>query len=238
MSTIWGYARVSTPKQKLERQVDNIRRAFPDAVIIQEEFTGATLDRPKWNGLETRLKCGDTVVFDEVSRMSRNAIEGMDLYEQLFDKGVRLVFLKEPHINSDVYRQAMDVQMTKQKETGHASTDKLISTITEALHDYMIDLAREQIQLAFQTAQHELDFLHKRTREGVRKAQADGKQVGRAEGAHVETKKAKECKPKISKHSKSFGGSLNDEELKQMLGISYGSLYKYKRELKKDPATP
>ena len=83
-----------------------------------------------------------------------------------------------------------------------------------------------------------MDFLHKRTREGVRKAQADGKQVGRAEGAHVETKKAKECKPKILKHSKSFGGSLNDEELKQMLGISYGSLYKYKRELKKDPATP
>ena len=72
----------------------------------------------------------------------------------------------------------------------------------------MIDLAREQIQLAFQTAQHELDFLHQRTREGVRKAQADGKQVGRAEGTRIETQKAKECKPLILKHSKSFGGSL------------------------------
>lgn len=77
-----------------------------------------------------------------------------------------------------------------------------------------------------------MDFLHQRTQEGVRKAQADGKQVGRAEGAHVETQKAKECKPVIQKHSKSFGGSLSDEELKKMLGISYGSLYKYKRELK------
>lgn len=232
MNTIWGYARVSTPKQKLERQIDNIKQAFPNAVIIQEEYTGATIDRPKWNGLEARLKRGDTVVFDEVSRMSRNAEEGMELYEQLFDKGVRLVFLKEPHINSDVYRQAMEVQMAKQTETGRASTDKLISAITEALHDYMIDLAREQIQLAFQTAQHELDFLHQRTREGVRKAQADGKKVGRAEGTHIETQKAKECKPLILKHSKSFGGSLSDEELKKMLGISYGSLYKYKRELK------
>ncbi len=232
MNTIWGYARVSTSKQKLERQIDNIKQAFPNAVIIQEEYTGATIDRPKWNGLEARLKRGDTVVFDEVSRMSRNAEEGMELYKQLFDKGVRLVFLKEPHINSDVYRQAMEVQMAKQTETGRASTDKLISAITEALHDYMIDLAREQIQLAFQTAQHELDFLHQRTREGVRKAQADGKQVGRAEGTHIETQKAKECKPLILKHSKSFGGSLSDEELKKMLGISYGSLYKYKRELK------
>ncbi len=232
MNTIWGYARVSTPKQKLERQIDNIRRAFPDAVIIQEEFTGATLDRPRWNGLETRLKRGDTVVFDEVSRMSRNAEEGMEFYEQLFDKGVRLVFLKEPHINSDVYRQAMEVQMARQAERGRASTDKLISAITNALHDYMIDVARKQIQLAFQTAQHELDFLHQRTSEGVRKAKTEGKQVGRAKGAYIETKKAKECKPKILKHSKSFGGTLNDEELIKMLGISYGSLYKYKKELK------
>ncbi len=71
-----------------------------------------------------------------------------------------------------------------------------------------------------QTAQHELDFLHQRTREGVRKAQDDGKQVGRAEGTHIETQKAKECKPLILKHSKSFGGSLSDEELKKMLGMN------------------
>jgi len=238
MSTIWGYARVSTPKQKLERQVDNIKNAFPKAVIIQEEYTGATIDRPKWNGLEKQVKHGDTIVFDEVSRMSRDAEEGMALYERLFDAGIRLIFLKEPHINSDVYHQAMEVQMAKQAETGRASTDKLISAITNALHDYMIDVAREQIKLAFQTAQHELDFLHQRTSEGVRKAQAGGKQIGRAEGAHIETKKAKECKPKILKHSKSFGGTLNDEELRQMLGISYGSLYKYKRELKNNPAMP
>ena len=232
MSTVWGYARVSTPKQKLERQIDNIKLAYPNAVIITEAYTGTTMDRPKWQGLEKQLKSGDTVVFDEVSRMSRDAEEGMKQYVRLFDKGIKMVFLKEPHINSDVYRQAMDVQVSKQKETGHASTDKFISTITEALHDYMIDLASEQIFLAFQTAQHELVFLHQRTREGVLKAQAEGKRVGRAEGAHVETKKAKECKPQILKHSRSFGGTLNDEELKKMLGISYGSLYKYKRELK------
>ena len=92
MSTIWGYARVSTPKQKLERQVENIRQAFPDAVIIEEAYTGATTDRPKWNGLMRKLACGDTVVFDEVSRMSRNAEEGMALYERLYDQGIHLVY--------------------------------------------------------------------------------------------------------------------------------------------------
>ena len=232
MSRTWGYARVSTPKQNLNRQVDNIRQAYPNAVIITEAYTGTTLDRPKWQGLENKLKPGDTIIFDEVSRMSRDASEGMKLYERLYDAGINLVFLKEPHINSTVYRQSMEVQVAKQVQTGRASTDKLIYAVTEALHDYMIDVAREQIQLAFQTAQHELDFLHKRTSEGVQNAITEGKQVGRKTGTHVETKKAKECKPVIKKHSKTFGGSLNDEELKMMLGISYGSLYKYKRELK------
>lgn len=234
MSTIWGYARVSTPKQKLERQVENIKRAFPDAVVITEAYTGTTIDRPKWKGLEKQLKPGDTIVFDEVSRMSRNAQEGMELYERLFDAHINLIFLKEPHINSSVYRQSMDVQVTKQVETGKVSTDKLISAVTDALHEYMIDIAREQIQLAFQTAQHEIDFLHQRTSEGVKKAQTEGKQVGRLAGSHVETKKAKESKPQILKLSKSFGGVLTDEELIKVLGISYGTLYKYKRELKNE----
>lgn len=234
MSTIWGYARVSTPKQKLDRQIENIRRVFPAAVIIAEEYTGATTDRPKWNGLTRRLVSGDTVVFDEVSRMSRNAEEGMALYEQLYDQGVHLVFLKESYVNTDVFREKMAVQIARQTETGSASTDRLISALTSALHDYMIDVAKEQIQLAFQAAEHELEYLHQRTREGVRRAQAEGKQVGHRAGERFETAKSKRCKPLILKHSKSFGGSLNDEELKKMLGISYGSLYKYKKELRKE----
>ena len=231
VNTVWGYARVSTDRQRVERQIDNIKQAYPDAVVIQEEYTGSTIDRPKWKTLEKRLKPGDTVVFDEVSRMSRNADEGTELYERLYDKGIRLVFLKEPRINSDVYREKMELQIAK-VQTGNKATDKLMDAVTQALHDYMIDLAREQIRLAFETAQHELDFLHKRTSEGVRRAQAEGKQVGRAAGDIVETRKAKEAKPQILKHSKTFGGTLKDDELKKMLGISYGSLYKYKRELK------
>ena len=228
----WGYVRISTPKQKIERQIDNIRRQYPDAAVVEETYTGTTTDRPAWNRLEPRLKAGDTVVFDEVSRMSRNAEEGMALYERLFDRGVNLVFLKEPHINTAVYRQKMQAQMERHAATGSKATDKLLDAIMEALHAYTIDIAREQIEIAFRSAQQEVDYLHRRTSEGVRKAMAAGKQVGRAAGAKVETKKAKAAKAEILKHSKSFGGQLNDEELKRLLGISYGSLYKYKRELR------
>ncbi len=228
----YGYCRISTMKQKIARQVDNIKKEYPDATIITEEYTGTTTDRPNFNKLLKNLKAGDTVVFDEVSRMSRNASEGIELYEQLFDKGINLVFIKEPHINTAVYRDRMNKQIEKLSSTGSKATDKLLESIMTALHEYTIDLAREQIELAFRTAQAEVDFLHQRTSEGVRKAQAAGKQVGRASGTRIETKKAKECKARIKELSRDFNGSNKDDEVIAILGIARNTYYKYKAELK------
>ena len=227
----YGYCRISTMKQKIARQIDNIKREYPDATIITEEYTGTTTDRPSFNKLIKNLKQGDTVVFDEVSRMSRNASEGIELYEQLFDNGINLVFIKEPHINTSVYRDRLNKQIEKLSSTGSKATDKLLESIMTALHEYTIDLAREQIELAFKTAQAEVDFLHQRTSEGVRKAQAQGKQVGRATGTTIETKKAKECKTRIMELSKDFNGSNKDTEVMAILGIARNTYYKYKREL-------
>lgn len=228
---IYGYARISTMKQRIARQIDNIKREYPTATIITEEYTGTTTDRPNLNKLLKNIKAGDTIVFDEVSRMSRNAQEGIELYEELFDKGVNLVFLKEPHINTSVYRDKLDKQIEKLSSTGNKATDKLLDSIMSALHEYTIDLAKEQIEIAFKTAQAEIDFLHQRTSEGVRKAQAQGKQIGRANGSRVETKKAKESKKRIAELSKDFNGTNNDIEVMKILGIARNSYYKYKREL-------
>ena len=234
---VYGYARVSTAKQSIQRQIDNIRRADPAAVMYTESFTGTTTDRPSWNRLQKILAEGDTVIFDEVSRMSRNAAEGIALYERLFDMGVNLVFLKEPHINTAVYKEKMQVHAAKLESTGSKATDRLLEAITQALHDYTIDLAREQIELAFMTAQAEVDFLHQRTSEGVRRAQAQGKRVGRAPGAHVVTEKERQAKKVIQKHSRAFGGALSDPECIRLAGCSRNSFYKYKRELLEDLLT-
>lgn len=231
---IYGYARVSTQKQSITRQLENIRRAAPGAIIIEESYTGTTTDRPAWNRLRQKLTAGDTVIFDEVSRMSRNAVEGIALYSELFDAGVNLEFLKEPHINTSVYREKMQIQAAKLDSTGSKATDRLLEAIMKALHDYTIDLAREQIEIAFRTAQAEVDFLHQRTSEGVRRAQAEGKQVGRAQGARITTKKETTAKAAILKYSRDFGGSLADPECMKLAGCSRNSFYKYKRELLDD----
>lgn len=235
---IFGYARISTMKQRIERQIDNIKREYPNAVIITEEYTGTTTDRPKWNKLVEQIKKETangknvTLVFDEVSRMSRNAAEGIELYEELFNMGVNLVFLKEPHINSSVYRDKLDRQLEKLSGTGSKATDKLLDTMLSALHEYTIDIAKEQIEIAFRTAQAEVDYLHQRTSEGVRKAQAAGKQVGRAKGSTIETKKSIEAKKLIKKHSKDFNGTLSDVDCIKLVGIARNTYFKYKRELK------
>ena len=101
MARLYGYCRISTMKQNIQRQIENIKTKYPKAVIITEEYTGTTTDRPAWSKLAKQLKEGDTVVFDEVSRMSRNAAEGFALYQALFQRGVHLVVLKEPHLTSD-----------------------------------------------------------------------------------------------------------------------------------------
>ena len=100
---IYGYARISRPQQSIDRQIRNIKAEYPSAIILQESFTGTKMDRPEWNKLYERARAGDTIVFDSVSRMARNAAEGVQIYFELYEKGIQLIFLKEHYIDTSVY---------------------------------------------------------------------------------------------------------------------------------------
>lgn len=221
---VYGYCRISTGKQNIERQERNIKAAFPDAVILKEAYTGTSLERKAWNQLEAAVKEGDTIVFDSVSRMSRDAEEGFEAYQALFSKGVTLVFLKEPHINTDTYKAAMQNQVQL--------TGSYVDLILEGVNKYLLALAKEQIKLAFQQAEKEVADLHQRTKEGIETARLKGKQIGQRPGATLITKKSIASKKVIMKHSKDFDGSLSDVEVMQLTGLARNTYYKYKRELK------
>ena len=220
---IYGFCRVSTPKQKIERQVENILRAYPDAIIIKEAYSGRYMDRPEWMKLRKLLQVGDEIVFDEVSRMSRNAEEGAEVYQALFESGIELHFLKEPHIDTATYRKALANLITM--------TGTNVDFILEGINKYLMALAKEQIRLAFGQAEKEVEFLRRRTSEGLRQAKINGSQVGNKAGTTFATKKSKAAKEIIAKHSKSFGGSLDDTEVMKLCSCSRNSYYKYKREL-------
>lgn len=233
---IYGYGRISTPKQNIERQVRNILNAYPDAIIVRETYTGTKFQGRKEfdNKILKKIKPGDRIVFDEVSRMSRDADEGCELYEELFNRGINLVFLKEPHINTEVYRDTLQKQINIYIDTGNVATDKFLNTIMDALNQFVIDLAKEQIRLAFEQAEKEVKDLQRRTSEGIQTARLNGKQIGRIPGKKYTTKKEKQAKEVILKYSKDFNGSNRDPEVIKIAGISRNSYYKYKAELKNE----
>ena len=233
MSNLYGVARISTGKQNIERQVRNILAKYPKAKIIKETYTGTKLEgRKDFENLLKILQPGDALVFDSVSRMSRNSKEGCELYEDLFNKGIELIFLKEPHIDTSVYRQALNNQIKLKLDTGNKATNELMNSIIDSLNKYTIALAKEQIQIAFNQAEKEVEDLHQRTKEGMLTAKLNGKQIGRATGVKVETKKAKATKEIILKHSKDFDGELSDIECMKLAGVTKKTYYTYKRELK------
>ena len=222
--SVYGYARISTAKQSMERQVRNIEREFPDAVIVREAYTGTTLERREWGKLFLSVQKGDTIVFDSVSRMSRNAEDGFTVYEELYSRGVSLVFLKEPHINTDTYRRVL--------ERSVPMTGTSVDYILDGINRYLLELAREQIRLAFEQAEKEVADLHQRTREGIQTARLNGKQIGQRQGAKLTTKKSIAAKEVIHHHSKDFGGTLSDVEVMKLTGIARNTYYKYKAELR------
>lgn len=223
---IYGYCRISRPTQNIERQARNISEYAPAAKLIKEAYTGTTQERPAWSKLCRGLRSGDTVIFDSVSRMSRNAAEGFREYQELFEKGVNLVFLKEHHIDTATYRTALQSSIDM---TGNQIADIYI----EATNRVLMILAGQQIELAFLQAEKEVADLHERTAEGMKTAKLNGKQIGRPVGAVVVTKKSIQAKAVIRQHSKDFGGTLTDRDVIKLIGnISRNTFYKYKAELR------
>jgi len=261
---IYGYVRVSTLEQNKERQIQNILREYPKAVIMTEEYTGKTMDRPVWSKLYSKLKKGDVVVFDEVSRMSRNAEEGFKVYQELFEKGCQLIFLKEPYLNTDVFSGQIQRATVK---TGKDYLDQGLKII-------LMGVAEEQIKIAFEQSQAETDLRAQRAGEGIAEAKKHNEelevlypdtykdhpeysQIGREKGDKLTIKKAEPIKALIRKYSRDFEGTLSDMELLGVLStktvkipnkkrsgkveereisakLSRNTLYKYKKEMREE----
>ena len=229
---IYAYCRVSTRHQRIARQITNITELYPTATIIREFYTGTKQDRPNWNKLMGVIKKGDTIVFDSVSRMSRNATEGYKDYKSLYEAGINLIFLNEPLINTSVFDSTRNNLLSIDIETGNAAVDTFFKGNIELINNFMMALAEEQIKTAFEQSEKEVTDLHSRISQGMREAKKNGTQIGLTKGATLTTKKSMDCKAIIKKHSKDFGGSLDDPDVIKLCSCSRNSYYKYKKEAK------
>ena len=230
--SIYAYCRVSTKHQKIQRQITNIISIYPNATIIREFYTGTTQARPSWNKLMGVIQKGDTIVFDSVSRMSRNALEGYKDYKALYELGVNLVFLNEPLINTSVFDSTRNNLLGIDIKTENEAVNYFFKGNIELINNFLMALAEEQIKAAFNQSEKEVSDLHSRISQGIREAKKNGTSIGLTKGSSLTTKKSIDCKSIIKKHSKDFGGSLEDSEVIKLCGCSRNSYYKYKKEIK------
>ena len=111
-------------------------------------------------------------------------------------------------------------------------TGSNVDYILEGVNRYLLELAKEQIRLAFEQSEKEVRDLHQRTREGIETARLNGKQIGRQKNRIVVTRKSIESKEVIRKLSKEFDGNLSDAEIMRLTGLARNTYYKYKRDLR------
>ena len=91
---VFGYARVSTEAQNLNRQLDALKKYGVDH-IYNEKMTGTKRDRPELEKMLDRMTAGDSVVIESLSRLGRSTKDLIELTELFHQRGVNLISLKE-----------------------------------------------------------------------------------------------------------------------------------------------
>lgn len=140
---IYGYARVSTVGQSrdgnsLEDQIAALT-AYGCQEIIQEAFTGKTMERPQFTELMNRLKEGDTLVVCKLDRFARTAIEGVQTVRTLFERGIKVHILNMGLIENTL-------------------TGNLILTVMLAFAEYERGVIVERTQTGKQIARQNPDY--------------------------------------------------------------------------------
>lgn len=129
---IIGYARVSTAEQNLDRQIDALQN-YGVEELYQEKMTGTKADRPELEKVKLRLRKGDTLVIESLSRLGRSTKDLLSLVDEFDRKGIILISLKE---NIDI----------------STPTGKLLLTVLSALCQFERDLTVQRTNEGLQAA--------------------------------------------------------------------------------------
>lgn len=176
MCKVFAYMRISTKeergKQKYTRQEQAINRwakehnqEIPERRIYRDDASGKSFDRPAWHELESDVQQGDTIVFKDVCRFTREYENGFEKYMALMGKGVNLVFIDNPTISTDYIQQMMDVADRQQNRIAKKSLRDTIELLL------LVELDR---------AEQEREITVKRIKDGIAASEKkSGRPVGK-----------------------------------------------------------
>lgn len=154
MGKTYGYARVSTQEQNLDRQLIELRKYVPENDILVDKASGKDTDRPSYQALKGALglRSGDVLYITSLDRLSRNKNDIKKELEWFKEHGIRLMILDLP------------TSMIEVPEGQGWILDMITNILVEVLSSI---------------AEQERITIRRRQREGIEAARAKGKHLGR-----------------------------------------------------------
>lgn len=211
-----AYMRISTKeergKQKFTRQEQAISRwckenetVITERRIYKDDASGKSFDREAWKELESDIQSGDTIVFKDICRFTREYENGYTKYMELLNKGVNLIFIDNPTISTDYIQSMMGVAAKQKNRIAKKSLEDTIELLI------LVELDR---------AEQEREITVKRIRDGIRASQ---KKSGRKTGS------LDKMSPELKVDIKCFisDRSIKQVDLMRKYNISRNTLKKY-----------
>lgn len=216
MCKTFAYMRISTKeergKQKFTRQEQAIERwckenntEIPERRIYRDDASGKSFERPSWKELIQDIQTGDTIVFKDICRFTREYENGFKEYMKLLDKGINLVFLDNPTISTEYIKSMMGVAERQQNRIAKKSLKDTIELLI------LVELDR---------AEQKREITVKRIKDGIA---ASSKKSGRKTGQL--DKMTPELKADIQKFL--VDRSIKQVDLMNKYHISRNTLKKY-----------
>lgn len=214
MGNFFGYCRISTKEsrdlQRFTRQEKALARFAAEngidfTLILRDDCSGKSFDRPNWKKLEKLLHPGDTIVFQDLSRFSRDCEAGLQKYLDFMNRGINLVFLDNPSVCTDYIQQLSAAAEQQKNRVARVALENTVHLLL------IVELDR--------TEQERLE-ISKRIRQGIH---ASDKPSGRPKG------KLDKMSPALEADIKKFlqDRTMKQVDLMQKYGISRNTLKKY-----------
>lgn len=161
MGNVYAYMRISTQedreKQKYSRQEKSLasyaeKNQIEYVFQFREDVSGKSFkNRTEWKRLEKIVQPGDTVIFKDISRFTREAEAGYTKYMELMDKGVELIFIDNQTISTPYIKQLLNI----------AKEQKLIARIS------LENTVKLLLMVELDRAEQERQIISQRTKDGM-----------------------------------------------------------------------
>lgn len=223
-----GYCSTTTYSQNINTQKKAILAAFPEATIMidHRNHDDDGLFEKKWDKIVSLNKMlVDVVVLESVTRMKADPDKIAACYEKLYGSGVEMVFLKDPELNSEIFRAA-----DQAVESMDCDMDSMFR-----FKDLLKEMRRQQIEAVVKRSIEDLESRSELAKQSVKQARESGKTVGRQVGAKVTSTKEAPAKELIKAHDKHFvkdpAEIWKTAQIMEEAGISRPTYRKYLKDL-------